>query len=246
MIHQQTQRDQPVLVITICAASPPPGEPLSAFAQAQHSAWGQPADVIAVRQAEDRVAMSVLGADYLRLNLTDCIYRGRPEQGEWYYNNDDELFGPVHPLDLLLSTQIVAAVNELAPFDPQATLYAPLAVGRHVDHQLARAAAWQLRQQGWRVAFYEDYPYVDSALLTTLGKPEYHPLPAALAEMSAAQLQPQTNFFSEENLQPKIDSICAYASQVTSLFGNQANIFTFVRHYALHIGQGRPAERIWR
>jgi LmbE family N-acetylglucosaminyl deacetylase len=235
-----------VLVITVCAAPPPPNEPFSPFAQAQHTAWGSPADVIALRQAEDQAAMVILGADYLRLNLPDCIYRGQPERGEWYYNNDDELFGPVHPHDMLLSTQIVTAVAELAPFDPQATtLYAPLGVGRHVDHQLVRAAAWQLRQQGWKVAFYEDYPYVDSALLAALAKPERYPLSAVLADMSAARLQPHPQFFAEENLQAKIESICAYASQITMLFGSQTNTFTYVRNHALLIGEGHFAERIF-
>jgi hypothetical protein len=79
---------------------------LSPFAQAQHAGWGDLEDVIATRQAEDQAAMAILGADSLRLNFTDCIYRGQPEQGEWFYNNDDELFGQVHPDDMLLAGKI--------------------------------------------------------------------------------------------------------------------------------------------
>ncbi len=246
MIHAQTQAGQPVLVVTVCAAPPPPDEPFSPFAQGQHAAWGHPADVIALRQAEDQAALAFLGADYLRLNLPDSIYRGQPERSEWYYNNDDELFGPVHPHDMPLAAQIVAAITELVPFDPlTTTLYAPLTVGRHVDHQLVRASAWQLRQQGWRVAFYEDYPYVDSTLLTALLKPERYPLSAVLADMLAARLKPQPQFFSEENLQAKVDSLCAYASQMTTLFGDTASVFPYVRNYALLAGEGRLAERVW-
>ncbi|NUN97629.1 MAG: PIG-L family deacetylase [Candidatus Omnitrophica bacterium] len=70
-IHLQAQAGQAVLVVTICAAPPPSGEPLSPFAQSLHRTWGNPADVIATREAEDRASLAILGADYLRLNFND-------------------------------------------------------------------------------------------------------------------------------------------------------------------------------
>jgi LmbE family N-acetylglucosaminyl deacetylase len=218
---------------------------LSAFAQAQHAGWGNPKDAIATRQAEDQAAMAVLGVDYLRLNFTDCIYRGHPDQGQWFYNNDDELFGQVHPEDMFLAGKIVEALIELVPAGENTLLYAPLGVGHHVDHQLAHAAAWQLNRQGWKIAFYEDYPYADPYSRFAAQGRDYASLTATLTARQKANLQPRLCVFSEADLQAKIDSISAYASQVEVLFGSKIQMENNLRRYALFVGQGSLAERIW-
>lgn len=247
-IHQQTQAEQPVLVITICAAPPKPGEPLSPFAQRLHAAWGNPENVVAARQIEDQASLEVLGADYRRLDFTDCIYRGQPEQGQWYYNNDDQLFGQIHPAELALPIKMAEIVAEMVPAKEEVTLYAPLTVGHHVDHQLVHAAAWRLRQQGWTVAFYEDYPYADPNYPLTRSmqaEPNPYNLEATLARQQTAHLQPQLRFISEENLEAKMESVRAYASQLRMLFGGETEMQNYLRQYALNVGQGRLAERVW-
>jgi LmbE family N-acetylglucosaminyl deacetylase len=241
-IHQQTQTGQAVLVVTICAAPPPTGDPLSPFAQELHASWGDPNNVVATRQAEDQASMMFLGSDYLRLDFNDCIYRGNPQTGEWYYNNNDELFGQVHPADLAQTDKIAEMVSAQIPSDGDTTIYAPLTVGSHVDHQLTHVAACQLRQQGWNVIFYEDYPYVDASV--GFGGSN---LDETLARLQQANehLQPQLHTFLEENLQAKINSVRAYASQLGMLFGGEEEMEHRVRDYALQLGQGKPAERIW-
>jgi LmbE family N-acetylglucosaminyl deacetylase len=242
-IHRQTQAGEPALVVTVCAAPPPPDEPLSPLAERLHRSWGSPSDVIATRQAEDRRSMETLGADYVRLNFQDCIYRGHPAQGQWFYNNGVELFGPIHPEESQLVNNIVAALLEVIPAESQTTLYAPLSVGRHIDHQLVHAAARQLQQQGWLIAFYEDYPYADPASRYA-GEGWGHTLETALAAPEAAHLRPQLRFFSEEDLQAKINSVRAYASQLEMLF-DEAKVEEPLRTYALQVGEGRLAERVW-
>ncbi|GAB4412521.1 MAG: PIG-L family deacetylase [Anaerolineae bacterium] len=244
-IHQQTEMGQGVLVATIFAAPPTSGEPLSTYAENMHQAWGNPADVIAVRQAEDRDSLAVLGADYLRLNFNDCIYRGHPERGQWFYNNDSELFGAIHPDDEPLIHQLVAALLELIPYEAETTIYAPLSVGHHVDHQLVHAAAWELRRQGWPIAFYEDYPYADPGSRFAAAGWSQYALAPTLAAQQAARLQPHLRFLTEENLQAKLNSIRAYRSQLETLFGSEAAMTQQLRHYALRVGQGRLAERVW-
>lgn len=243
-IHQQVQAGQAVLAVTICAAPPPSGEPLSPFAEWLHRTWGNPADVIATREAEDRASLAILGADYLRLNFNDCIYRGHPERGQWFYTHAADLFGSIHPDDLPLVSKIVEALLELIPAEPDMLIYAPLGVGHHVDHRLVHAAAWQLHRQGWAIAFYEDYPYADpTSRYAAAGWG--HTLETTLAALKTTPLQPQLRFLSEENLQAKIQSIRAYASQTPTLFETQADIEQRLRAYAMRVGEGKLAERIW-
>jgi LmbE family N-acetylglucosaminyl deacetylase len=243
-IHQHTQAGQAALVVTICAAPPPPHEPISSFAETLHRSWGSPADVVATRRVEDQTSLEILGADYLRLNFNDCIYRGHPQQERWFYNNDSELFGSIHPDDILLANQVENALLGLTPVENETIIYAPLAVGRHVDHQIVHAAAWQLRQLGRKIAFYEDYPYVDlTSRYAAVGWG--YTLEAALSSLEATDLQPRLRFFSEENLQAKINSVRAYASQLQMLFGSESEIEQLLRNYALLVGEGRLAERVW-
>jgi LmbE family N-acetylglucosaminyl deacetylase len=244
-IHQQTQAGQSVLVVTICAAPLAQDESLSAFAKSLHQRWGNPENVVATRQVEDQASMKILGTDYLRLDFTDCIYRGNPKKGEWFYNSDPELFGQVHPAEVMLADKIAEVILQQVPRREDTIIYVPLTVGYHVDHQLTHAAAWQLRQQsGWAVIFYEDYPYSD---------PDYAPhglenpadLESTLTRLQKLNLRPQLQFLSEENLRAKIDSIAAYTSQIELLFETRVKMENQVRNYALQVGEGKPAERIW-
>lgn len=240
-IHHQVQTGESVLVVTICAAPPEANPPFSPYAEAMHKVWGNPDEVVATRQAEDQAAMKILGADYLRLRFTDCIYRGQSRTGEWYYNNDDQLFGEVHPADWSLATEIAEAIVEMIPQGKKTVLYAPLTVGHHIDHQLAHAAARQLQTQGYELAFYEDYPYADPVFASRYA----HTLETTLAAQPPPILQPQFRVLSEEDLAAKIKSLCAYRSQIAILFNNELEMASCLRNYARQVGQAQLAERIW-
>jgi LmbE family N-acetylglucosaminyl deacetylase len=244
-IHRQTQAGRSVLGVTICAAAPNNAR-FSAFAEAMHQNWGNPADAVATRQVEDEAALKILGADFHRLPFLDCIYRGNPEAGSWYYNSDSDLFGKIHPDDLPLAYHIAAAVIDLVPDNNDLVIYAPLTVGHHVDHQLTHAAAWQLHAQGYSVIFYEDYPYVDPHYpFTRHGADNEYDLEAALAASRPLRLGSELSSISPENLQAKIKSVGAYASQLQILFGGEAAMERYVTAYASQVGQGNLAERVW-
>jgi LmbE family N-acetylglucosaminyl deacetylase len=248
-IYQQSQAGQRVLVITICAAPPSAGVPLSPFAQSLHQAWGNFEQMVALRQSEDQAALAILGCDDRRLAFTDCIYRGDPASLTWYYTSDADIFGEIHPADLLLAGEISQAISAALAGNRAATIYAPLTVGHHVDHQLVQASAWDLFKQGWPVLFYEDYPYADPNYPFTRSPGSHdtgYNLAATLAAKVAAGLRPELHFFPETALQAKIDSIAAYASQLQVLFGGPGAMAKAVRAYAQQVGQGRFAERLWR
>lgn len=243
-VYQHIQAGEPALVITVCAAPPNPGDPLSPFAQELHRRWGSPEDVVATRRAEDEAAMTVLAAHSIRLDFADCIYRGRPVAGEWYYTNNAQLFGQIHRAEQPLIQQIAAEIQRVIPPGTRPTLYAPLGVGNHVDHQLVHAAARHLAQQGYPVIYYEDYPYADPDYAPH-GQDNPYDLPAALTRLQPLALEPQVRPISDQALQIKIDSIAAYESQLDILFGGPEAMARKVSRYARQVGSGAPAERVW-
>jgi LmbE family N-acetylglucosaminyl deacetylase len=214
LIHQQAAAGQRPLVVTIFAGLPPRDEELSDFAQFLHER-DRNQDMVTARLAEDQAALAVLGADYLRLAYPDCIYRGRLHAGEAYYASEGALFGAVHPAEAGLPDELAAALAELVPADAGVTLYAPLTVGNHVDHQLTFAAARLLAGQGWQVRFYEDYPYVER---------EEGALAAALAARGIDRWQPVAIPLSEDDLAAKIAAIACYRTQVDVLFGGPGTL----------------------
>jgi len=241
-IHQQRRRGEAVLVVTVCAAVPDATLSFSSVAERLHALMGSPEEVVALRRAEDRAALARLGADGLWLGVTDCIYR-RAGRGSWYYTSLPEVFGRVHPGDEALAAEIATAVQEKVAGGPQTTLYAPLTVGGHVDHQVVHRAARVLRAHGWRVVFFEDYPYAE---------PDHpHPLdPANTSTLAATvaawpSLAPRSIRLSEDDMQAKIDGAGAYRSQVAMLFGDEEALAGRLRAYALHACGSYPAERFW-
>ena len=91
-IHRQHRTGRRVLVITIFAAPPDPDEPLSSMALGLHRHMGCEDDPVSIRREEDRSAMARLGAESRRLEFQDCIYRGDPARGEWFYPGMDDVF----------------------------------------------------------------------------------------------------------------------------------------------------------
>lgn len=207
------------LVITVFGGSPHINTPLSPFAQHMHGKWGaDPAKgasgVIQIRRKEDATALEYLQADYLWLDYSDAIYRGSPA----YYTSDRQLIGgEVHSGDQAAEKQLGQLLLDLQSGLPDAAWYAPLGIGRHVDHQIVCSAADRLVQCGTKVYFYEDFPYVlqDGALqerIEDLGASyepnlvemsEFLPARQEASKMYASQIN--TNFSSEEDLIQSMD-----------------------------------------
>jgi LmbE family N-acetylglucosaminyl deacetylase len=232
LIHQQ--RDMRPLVIT-CFAGVPDYRVLSPFAAEQHQRWGEPADPIGQRRGEDAAALAHLGAAYEHWDYLDCIYRRDPVSGEFLYASEDALWGAV-------ASQEGGLIGELATRLSQALarggvqLYAPLAVGRHVDHQLVLRVALRLRRRGWPVQFYEDYPYAEDPQKLARARQRWTTPPDATIV-----------WLAEEDLAAKTAAIRCYASQLDVLFGGEPAVAERVRAYALAVGGGQGyAERYWQ
>lgn len=224
-IYQQTAAGRSVLIVTIMAGDPPAAAP-SDFSRALHDRWQLATDAVAHRRAEDVAACRRLGADYLYWDVPDCIYRLEPATGEALYTSEESLFGAIHPAEYSL---VEALAERMASLPAAGRIVGPLAVGRHVDHQLVRAAA-----EAWRGAhlyYYEDYPYVQrpGALAAA---PDFLPeqWPAEVIPLAAADLQ------------AKYEAITCFQSQLSSFFDGRADLERQVGGYATAIG----GERLWQ
>ena len=239
LLAQLTRRRQPVAVITLFAGLPEADAPLSPFAQAHHRRWGALQEACRLRRAEDEAALSTFGLKPVWLPFLDAIYRGQPDAGQWYYPTDEALFGPPHPAEAGLPARLADALRP--HLSPGAVLYAPLAAGDHVDHQLTVQAALQLARRGHPLFFYEDYPYVQrrpadlERALQTL-----HRLSGDFAPWRDRPIP-----LTEADLATKIRAIAAYASQMEVLFGGVEAMARLVTGYARQLGNGQPAERLW-
>lgn len=225
-IFEQTQQGAAVLIVTI-AAGEPQTEVRSTFAQFLHHNWGFTAsEGVAVRRAEDLLAVERLGADALHWTLPDCIYRLHPENGAPLYASNDAIFGPLHAAEEPLIDEIATFFRRL----PAARcVVAPLAAGNHVDHQLSRLAA----QAVWGAAlwYYEDYPYVqrDRREVARLTQP-------------AAQWYAQLLPLSPAALAARIAASGAYRSQISTLFNSHEAMESAITGYVSESG----GERLWQ
>jgi len=216
------------LVITVFAGIPPTEPQLSAYALEMTRAMGaqEAGTLVTNRRKEDARALDYLHADYLWLDYLDAIYRGTPA----YYTQESQLVGgEVHSGDMGIDRQLAQDLLKLHERLPDAIWYAPLGIGRHVDHQIVSSAVDRLIQRGANVKLYEDFPYVlhEGALearLRELGGG----LEPAYVEMS-------------EMLHLRQEAAEMYISQLNILFGDRAGMYKAMENYTHSI---RPVQTV--
>lgn len=223
-------------VAIVFGAEPPVDHVFTPFATAMHEGWGMgPGQVIASRRAEEAAAAAILGTVPSFLPFHDAIYRGER------YLGDPDLFGEVRADESSLATDLIAELR-LDEVGQNATrVYMPLAIGWHVDHQVAFQAGVELDRAGWDVWFYEDLPYA---------------LKPGILEDRRARMGVRVEVASkvpvEESWEAKVDAIMAYPSQLATIFNyvdagsSRAEIESLLRRYAEDVGGGVPVERFWR
>ena len=219
------------LVITIFAGIPAADLQLSPLATQIHREMGTSLSqgvgaAVETRRKEDAAALDYLQVDYLWLDYPEAIYRGSPA----YYTTKEELIGgDVNNADLSIDHQLAEDLVALAERLPDAAWYAPMGIGRHVDHQIVSSAADRLVQRGSKVYMFEEFPYVLQA-----GARE-----ARMLELCEA-LEPALVEVSE--MMPyRLEAADMYASQVVPNFGDAATMHRAMDTYAYNI---RPVETI--
>ncbi len=156
------------------------------------------------------------------------------------YTSDEALFGKVASEERrVLVPQIATEIRRVAEESSargKVRVFAPLGVGRHVDHQLVFSAARHLGPR-YGVLFYEDYPYAAKG----------GALEDRIAELRTP-MQPRVTSISDL-IGVKIAAIARYKSQLEILFGSSEAMPSAVRSYAQSIAALAPtmqyAERVW-
>lgn len=219
-IRAHVMRGERVLIVTMCTGAPDSEPVQRAEADLRPlgiaaAAWQR------LRCAEDKLATQRLGADRCWLGELDAVYR-LPDR----YRTPRRLFGCIAPGDPL--PQALAA--RLAELVGGAQLHAPLAIGRHVDHQIAHLAA---RAYSSDVLYYEDFPYAAES---------GHATAKRLNELGARWQPVLTEITSQ--LDERIAAMRLYRSQL-SLFPC-ADPAALTRRYSAAVGAGVACERSYR
>ncbi len=222
LIWQQTQSGERVEIWTLCAGDPP-NAPLSPFAESLHARWQTDLNAPDHRRAEDLTSCALVGALARHWPLPDCIYR-RDAQGRYLYASEEAIFGPVHPAEEGLIEDLAAQLRREIP--AQAQVIAPLTIGLHADHRLARAAAQRLQRSLW---YYPDYPYV-------LSRPEH------LGLLLSADWSSQVFPLSAAAITRWAQATAAHVSQISTFWPDQDAIHPALLGYATLVG----GVRLWR
>lgn len=196
LIYEQTQSGIPVEIWTFMCGDPHLTE-YSPFAQMLHAQWGfvDSEETVRKRRIEDETAANILGAKVLHFDFLDCIYR-RDANGDWLY--PEGVFGTIRAEDADLPAQIAAAI--IPRLQPDDVLVCQLGVGSHVDHVLVRQAAELL---GRPLIYDIDMPYF------LYKSDEFGD--------KAAGMKESTSRITAASLEPWIEAVVAYKSQLPSL-----------------------------
>ncbi len=231
IMHEYGKQGKSNVIVTLFGGVPDNSH-LSPFAREIHHKWNL-TDPVSVRMNEDRKALATIGAQEIHLDFLDCIYR-KTEEGVPLYTDYEGIRKALHPRDLKLCDDVYEQVAKtLRRYDPERTqVLVPLGIGNHVDHQIAHKVGLRLIAEGFQIVFYEEFPY-------SMWYPE------ELKTIGAGHeniLSPLVVFIE---MKAKLKMIRYYTSQLSGIGGNYKKASGHFKHYALTVGDGRPAERIW-
>lgn len=236
LIHQLTSAGESALILTTMGGDPPNPAPDTPLVRELHARWGAGNLPSKIRREEDAAAARVLSAGIRFLDLPDCIYR-RGADGQALYPTGEHLFAP-YPAgtDLAQDSRLIEAIFDDVLVRAR-RLYFPLAVGNHVDHQLAHGWATMLKPiyPQAEIWFYQDYPYSEK-----LGAIE-----AALASRTPQSRIRHDIVLSASDVHAKIESIRCYGSQLSTFWPDWESMAAQMTAFLTAGGTRSPIETYW-
>jgi len=234
-IHQLTQRGESVTILTLMAGDPPNPLPDTPIVRDLHQRWAIGESPVTTRRQEDSASAAIVGATAQHREYADSVYRTHLALP--LYPSEQSIFGEIHPNDTTSKYLSIESTLFRFVFLGVKVLYAPLGVGHHVDHQIVRDWALEIRQHNptLEVKFYEEYPYTrnNEAIQNALDlmKPRL-------------KLKPETQTLSASDMNAKIEAIACYKSQISTFWKSEEAMRRDVEN-AFCIGSGVYAERYW-
>lgn len=162
------------------------------------------------RRDEDIVALKELGNISARhLNFADSAWRTDSNGNPLY---QDSIMATIKREDAELQEKLIDAFKTVIKVTDSTAVFAPLARGRHIDHQHTRNTAKQVFPNA---LFYEDFPY-------------------------SGYLENEVDFIQKNNLEPvvwkgsyeaKKRSILQYKTQLVSLFKKGSMHLPYERYF---------------
>jgi LmbE family N-acetylglucosaminyl deacetylase len=209
LIYKQTCAGIPVEIWTIMSGFPGDGE-WTDFVNSLHRAWGTTSadETLRIRRGENEKAADILGVKVVDLDFIDSMYRRGPD-GKALYSNS---FMQPHPLDAGLPARIAEELARHIQTDD--VVVCQLALGKHVDHVIARQAAELLDRP---LTYLADFPYcLDDPLKLWC---------------AALRMKPSLHSISEDGLRRWLDAMRSYDSQIKVEFGNIERLEAKVTKY---------------
>ncbi|WP_149182505.1 PIG-L deacetylase family protein [Streptomyces sp. TRM49041] len=161
----------PVTVLTLFTEGAPPPYTLSARRYLHQTGACDAQRLYADRRAEDRAVLDGMGVTWRHAGVPEGLFRRKPDRAPEGTRRVNGLLPepahvyPTYRRHLTASRishhdsgvlRLIAAVLDAQARAGPLALLAPLAVGGHADHLLARTAA---ELSGHQVTYYSDFPY---------------------------------------------------------------------------------------
>jgi LmbE family N-acetylglucosaminyl deacetylase len=243
--HHAAAGDRPV-VLTLFGGAPG-SAPISEGARRFHRRAQVGADegdrLNEIRVAEERAAIATLGAASRILAYKDAIYRGMQ------YVEDRQLTDEIHPADAGLIEELGQEMELVWRRTDKATVYLPLGIGSHVDHQICAGLYDRLRRAGATVRHYEDVPYLlhlrsveGSIRRIRIGRRDDEPASCLEQHLRALGLTPSSVDVTA-HFAARLEAIEKYASQLPYLFAG--DLPAAISEYAASLGPSGHWERFW-
>lgn len=198
-----------------------------------HRRWVAGENPLRQRQLEDERASQIIGVEFMHVPIQDCVYRVAGDTA--LYPSEESLFATVHPADY--APRLLHGI-QIPELESAATVYLPLGVGHHVDHQIARD--WGMTQVRdipdiSALRFYAEFPYSSADRATEI----------ALADFGMP-LEPFVTPLSEADIRAKIKAIASYQSQISTFWNSLDDMEADVRRAFSDATTGLYVERFWK
>lgn len=210
-IHQLTQKGERVVILTVTAGDPPNELPESPILVDLYARWESGESPMNNRRLEDVESAKALGAIAEHEPFLDCIYR--QHEGTLLYPSEESLFNQVNADDPLIQSLDKQASIFTERFTDIQTLYIPLGVGHHVDHQLIRDWGLKIYKHNPElcVKFYEEYPYTRDASAIERAQADLQ---------STIKIEAELITLSRFDIRTKIQAVACYKSQISTFWDN--------------------------